>query len=527
MIKKIILFSNTLKYLKFTQLFYQVYYRLKPSKTLNFYTPKNKTFHFKKLLFKFNISAHSIIKPYNNFNFLNISKQFPENVDWNFLDYGKLWNYNLQYFNFLHQPDLDKTIKDYLLLDITKWLKNGKLKLEPYPVSLRTMNTIRYCSSQENSNEDIVADIYSQLNYLSKRLEFHILGNHLLENAFALMMGGAAFDEKLWINTSKQLLYKQLHEQIVEDGAHFELSPMYHQIILFRVLELIDWYQNYDKLDEAFLLFLNKKASKMLAWLKTISFKNGDIPHLNDSAPGIALSTPDLFKFAEKIGVYAIPDFSLKESGYRKYTGGNYECVMDVNGISPDYQPGHNHADHLSFVLYVKDKPFIVDPGTSTYAISERRQWERSSKAHNTVTVDDQNQSQVWGGFRVGKRANVKLLNDSASFVKASISYTTESGKRIIHTREFNYSDKSIAINDKLKVQNLGCSRFYMHPDIILKSMEGNKIVFNDGIMLNFANVDHILVKDYSFAYGFNKLKSAKVLEVYFKNTCATTILID
>ena len=66
-----------------------------------------------------------------------------------------------------------------------------------------------------------------------------MLGNHLLENAFSLLFGAYYFqDEKLY-NKSKDLLISELNEQVLKDGAHFELSPMYHQIILLRLLDSI------------------------------------------------------------------------------------------------------------------------------------------------------------------------------------------------------------------------------------------------------------------------------------------------
>ena len=64
-------------------------------------------------------------------------------------------------------------------------------------------------------------------------IEYHILGNHLLENGFSLFFGAYYFqDEKFYVK-AKKILTDELDEQILEDGAHFELSSMYHQIMLF------------------------------------------------------------------------------------------------------------------------------------------------------------------------------------------------------------------------------------------------------------------------------------------------------
>src|SRR5690606_7448376 len=193
-------------------------------------------------------------------------------------------------------------------------------------------------------------------------------------------------------------------EQIHSDGAHFELSPMYHNIIFFRVLELIDWYSNYKDRDDNFLEFLKSKASIMESFLKNISFKNGDIPHFNDSTNGIAFAVEELYAYFDSLNLKSqrIP---LSDSGYRSFSNEAFEVKIDVAQLAVDYQPGHAHADSLSFLIYYKNKPFIVEQGTSTYQINKRRFLERSSHAHNTVTINRMNHSEVWSGFRVGNRA--------------------------------------------------------------------------------------------------------------------------
>lgn len=60
-----------------------------------------------------------------------------------------------------------------------------------------------------------------------------------------------------------------------------------------------------------------------------------------------------------------------------------------------------------------------MDTGISTYEKTARRQYERGTAAHNTVVLGDKNSSEVWGGFRVGRRARVTLLKDSPNEVEA------------------------------------------------------------------------------------------------------------
>ena len=100
---------------------------------------------------------------------------------------------------------------------------------------------------------------------------------------------------------AKEILEKELNEQILDDGAHFELSPMYHQLMLFRVLDCINLVQNNSWKNKELLNFLEEKASVMLGWLKSISYENGEIPLLNDSANCIAPISNELFKYANNL----------------------------------------------------------------------------------------------------------------------------------------------------------------------------------------------------------------------------------
>src|SRR5690606_29627104 len=148
----------------------------------------------------------------------------------------------------------------------------NKRVLEPYPVSLRAINIIKFFSLNKIKDDTILNNLYQELEFLNKNLEYHILGNHLLENGFALLMGGAFFNEDRWRIKAERLLLKELEEQIHIDGAHFELSPMYHKIIFFRVLELIDWYDQYENKNELFIGKVKDTAVKMESFLRNIIF---------------------------------------------------------------------------------------------------------------------------------------------------------------------------------------------------------------------------------------------------------------
>jgi hypothetical protein len=460
------------------------------------------------------------------FRFLNLGHQFPYDPNWNFSSHGRLWTYNLNYFDFLMQPGLDKETALSLIRNYCENIDNIKDGLEPYPVSLRCMNWIKFIITHNIQDKEIDKYLWAQVNHLHSNLEYHLLGNHLLENAFSLTIASFYFNEASLRKKAEKLLFQELEEQILDDGAHFELSPMYHQIILGRLLDCINIVRSKketSKINEKLEYF----ASKMIGWLNTISFHDGSIPLVNDSALGISPSTTDLHNYAKNLNINT-KEIKLNKSGYRKFSNQHYDCFMDVGSIGPDYQPGHAHADTFSFVIYHKGKPFIVDTGTSTYEPGERRSIERSTSAHNTVVVNRKNSSQVWASHRVGKRAKVNIVKETENSIAAQHNGYKSLG--VVHHREFVSQPQSLSIHDELITTGTKMkeSAAFLHfaPGVIPKVI-GQKVQFPEGISIYFDGAEEIIKQDYQFAPEFNKTIPSQKLEIIFSHQLKTTVYFE
>lgn len=523
--KKTGLLLRTVSHLKLVQVAYQFKNRLIKPKSLKFYKKHNKT---RKSLEFFQLpSCKSVLKFSENryiFNFLNLEKQFENTIDWNFQGYGKLWNYNLQYLDFLKQDDLSNELKIALIKDLYQNLWDGNLVLEPYPSSLRIMNVVRFLSklNTDAEVESVQTYLLAEINYLSKNLEYHILANHLLENAFALLMGGYFFDQKEWIIRAEKLLEIEMEEQILNDGAHFELSPMYHQIILFRVLEGLAYLPKEDKLYQ----LLKHKAGLMISWLFTFSFNDGSIAHFNDSCYGIAFETKELLRMGKHLGIEPNNAHQLQESGYRKFEINDFELVADVHGISPDYQPGHSHADTFSFCLNYKGKPIIVDPSISTYEISPRRDWERSTLAHNTLSINGDNSAEVWAGFRVGRRLKVNIIEENNGFIH--VSHDGYRKQKVKVFRKFDVTNGFIEIMDILEIDSLNPSvniQFYFHPDIEITQINASVFQIEQSLKIEFIGEQKVELCEYNYGIGYNRLATAKKITVSLLTNSLKTII--
>lgn len=77
-----------------------------------------------------------------------------------------------------------------------------------------------------------------------------------------------------------------------------------------------------------------------------------------------------------------------------------FRAQLDVGPLGYNGIAGHGHADALSLQLSIAGEDLLVDPGTYCYnAEPAWRHYFRSTRAHNTVEVDDTDQSLYGGSF--------------------------------------------------------------------------------------------------------------------------------
>jgi uncharacterized heparinase superfamily protein len=265
------------------------------------------------------------------------------------------------------------------------------------------------------------------------------------------------------------------------------------------------------------------KAALMISWLKNMYFNSGNMAILNDSAAGIVPVVPVLLRYADQLHVPTI-NVSLSESNYRIFRTQKYTAIIDVGGIAPVYQPGHTHADTFSFVMEITEKPFIVDTGCSTYELGTIRMSERGTAAHNTVTVDASNSSQVWASHRIAKRAQVTILEDSPHKIRAQ----HDGYIRKIHVRTFIQHDQSLEIIDEIKGEgklSKNTARFHLDNSIEHITIQGNTVIIVDtNTILLFDGASQVNITVYEQAIGFNKRVNATCICVDFTSILKTYI---
>jgi hypothetical protein len=392
----------------------------------------------------------------------------------------------------------------------------------PYTISLRAVNWLHAASAfaAELRNDEgfrlrLFASLYGQAQVLFVSLELDVRGNHLMENIRALLWLGVAFEgaePNRWFRRALTLLAHELAEQVLPDGGHFERSPSYHLVVLKDLLEIALWLRRNKPpvLDD-----LNRALLRMLEYLQTILPPTGRVPLLKDSAWDAAPSAEELlaagaillerpeFQRPTPPGLLTLVLFGrpsweraqewaavatanpfrppiatvLPDTGHcvlRDDARGDH-LIFDVGKPCPDYLPAHAHADLLSYELAVDGHPIVVDSGVYEYSAGPWRDYFRSTRAHNTVAVEGQDQSQVWSSFRVAKRARPGRLFWKSEADSALAQCPHDGYRRlavpVVHRRTLVWQQDEfwLIVDELLGIGSVAAaSHVHLHPDLSL-----------------------------------------------------------
>lgn len=412
---------------------------------------------------------------------LSVERQIASAADWNRADWSRLWLYQAHYFDDLAASDAAVRSVWHRAL-IARWIAENPpgrgTGWEPYPTSLRIVNWIKWALAGHALDDRTQHSLAVQARWLRRRLEFHLLGNHLWANAKALVFAGACFEgaeADAWREKGLALLRRELAEQILPDGGHFERSPMYHAIVLEDALDLVHLASVYPGLlPEQDIAAWQQAAGRMLRWLRVMTHPDGGIAFFNDAALDIAPDLAELSDYAAGLGISCdtapLAEIeALPDSGYVRLQSGPAVLIADVGEIGPDYLPGHAHADTLSFELSLHGRRMLVNSGTSTYEANAERLRQRGTAAHNTVVVDGEDSSEVWAAFRVARRAQPLEVSWGRDGDALRLQASHDGYRRlpgcVRHSRRWRLSCSGLEVTDCLTGRfRSGEARFHFAP---------------------------------------------------------------
>lgn len=359
---------------------------------------------------------------------LNREIDLGQPVDWRRLarpDFPRLWRFQFHYHEFLLDAVADALAAsdceqlDTVWLFVLSWIDANFVSnprthddaWHPFCISRRLPVWIALWITRpppEQQQSRILGSIVQQARFLDHHLERDLGGNHLLENLHALAMTGAFLDgaePTAWIRRVVQALPKQLREQLLEHGEHFERSPMYHALMLDAVLDMHDALARIapDVANDC-----RGAAVRMADFLECILHPDGEIPLLSDAAFGGA--RPSAILIAAKRGPCDAPAAdagSLQIGPYWIWRDQQLQMLLfDAGLVGADHLPAHAHCDLLNIEASVGGRRLVVDTGVFGYEDDPMRQYCRSTAAHNVLQIDGLNQCDVWSRFRMGHRGH-------------------------------------------------------------------------------------------------------------------------
>jgi len=408
----------------------------------------------------------------------------------------RLWLLNLHYTEFLEALPDDEAgrvmlnwVEQVKPFDPGYWLDNWN----SYSLSIRVVVWMQQLAARDlglNAEEhDIIkGSLIAQMRFLRKNLELDICGNHLIKNIKALIWASSYFDgpeADRWGATGRQLLAREVDEQILADGMHYELSPTYHNQVF---ADLLDCYAAMGEGLERDTLGLTLDKMSQLA--ADFRHPDGGVSLFNDCGLYFAYKADDCLTAYHALRgktVEAQQHIALSSAGYYGLRHEQDLFLVDCAELAPDYLPAHGHGDALAFEWSIAGQRVFVDAGVFEYNPGPKRAYSRATSAHNTVNLDGEDQSEFWKAFRVGRRAHITRCDYQSTATGFRLTgehdgYTRLDGKPL-HQRTFDVSSDIVQIDDIVNSGNGQQAQAVMllHPDTQIDQLDDNTVHVTTG----------------------------------------------
>lgn len=364
-----------------------------------------------------------------------------------------------------------------------EWIKNNPFLFGPHyisvmecglriPVFFYILKTIKILDSKEYKT--IIKTIYLHGWLINKRLSLYSsLGNHTIAECVGLIFAGAIFRNTKsgsdWMRVGYKLLKKEIAHQILEDGGPAEHSFNYHRFVVDLYWLAVNFIEVNNLYDPS---HIKERLSIADIFIDTLTISPGIMPNIGDSDDGFAIA-PGIFPKRTKSNSDTKEFKTFETSGYTIINRNNIVLTFDHAhlGMPPLYN--HGHADALSITLFVNNNEMIVDPGTYRYnGTPEFRKYFKSTRAHNTVTIDGVDQAIQKTGFiwsRPFKSNLIQRINQNGNiFLKAYHDGYMRLKNPVKHYRSiFLINKDTISIKDTFIGRGIHTFElnYHLHPD--------------------------------------------------------------
>jgi len=336
--------------------------------------------------------------------------------------------------------------------------------------------------------QPITDSLARQLDFLQHNLETDLGGNHLIKDILALRWGAACFEGSgptAWARTADALLAEQLPLQIPDDGLHFERSPAYHLQVFEDLLAL------HPLLPPGPLRGQLERALERMAYAAAFTTAPDGQPLLLGDG-GLTMARPA----AELLRVYQAqggeppqlpPVAALADAGFYAFRQDSDLVVVDAGPLAHPTLPAHGHADALALTWVLGGRRFLVDQGVYEYQ-GPTRPTCRSTAAHNTLTLDDHDQAELFGVFRAGRRWQISrhawMPRADGFVLTASHDGYAHLAGHPVHRRTVEVKGRRIRVEDRVEggEKQRAVSRLLLHPDVSVRVLGSGAILSRDDV---------------------------------------------
>lgn len=395
--------------------------------------------------------------------------------------------------------------------------------------------------------------IYKHAIYIWNNLEKGInTNNHYLSNLIGLIWISIYFnktdDAKLkrksckWLRFSLKQLEHELEYQIYDDGFSYEDSISYHCLNLEMLLLTLDVLKK-NRID--YPEFLYDVTKKMTIALNKVLINN-TIPVIGDMDNGRLMKVDIvanrdktnfgyLILIANDVFINNIENvksspITFPNAGIYRIFNNTFDTIIRCGNIGVNGIGGHSHNDQLSFVMYINNQNFFIDPGTGYYSGNyELRNRLRSTQSHNTLYIDGYEQNDIsLDLFKMKGKTKAELIKISKdSFEGKHYGYMESLG--VGYNRRIDLFDDRIEIIDTLsKLPSQRCYlNFVLDSDVTVTKVE-TKLILEKNKERVVLNVDggEITIKNnqpLSKSYG-HFIKTIKIQILPSRPEVKTTI---
>lgn len=410
---------------------------------------------------------------------------------------------------------------------------------------------------------DYIANHYSR---------YSSANNHLIVEAFAIGQSGILFDNKEWLDLSVTILTRELPLQNFSDGINKELSLHYQSFYIEAMgLMMRLMIKNNIELPATWKPMLTKMSQYMADCMgdygevvvfgdddegKILDLQGGEINHYEYVLGMMSLLLDKQYVDVKDIvsetlrwlftdkeleqsknkELYIIPQYccykeggnSILRSKDRKVLIGIDHAALGFGSIA-----AHGHADALSFQLFYEGKPLFVDPGTYIYHcdIKSRNDF-RKTQNHNTVTIENKDQSEMLGAFLWGRKARASLISEEKNEDKIELVMMHDGYSPIIHQRKIEFDgENNICFRDNVSAAVPAMMNFILAPNIeSIFSEEGIILSHGEKVIAKMkfeSKGNEIKTSKTSYSNKYGVKQTVDVLSCNFEKECSVVISMN